>query len=223
MLASHIQAPTRPEGFRFTLRRATRPEHEALDAHPAFAALMDGTLTIEGYRRLMSLFHAFYARHDTMLGEACRHFAIDRLGFSYASRAGILADDLSALGGAASRPDQTEPAALPPIESVGALAGFLYVFEGSMLGGALLCRAAEAVLAPTGLAGHGYWRWCRDAGGKRWAMTCHMLDRLASTAPADTEMIDASKAAFVTFSQWLACWQDDRRADAPTMQSVPQC
>lgn len=223
MSASRTHRPAMPLGFRFTLRQETRSEHAALDSHPAFAALMDGTLSVEGYRRLMFCFHGFYVRHDSMLADACERYSLESLGFSYAPRAGALAKDLAGIGGAAWLYSQTWPATLPSIDSIGRLAGFLYVLEGSMLGGAVLHRAVEALLASRQMADHGYWSWCRDAGPTRWKMTCQMLDRVAAAELAQAQMIDGAKAAFMTFAEWLDCWQDEPRVAAGSTEGFLRC
>lgn len=214
----------RQEAFRFVLRRATRTEHEALDSHPAFAALMKGTLGVGGYRNLMSLFHGFYHRHDALLAEACQRFGLDRSGFTYASRAGILSRDLAALGIDTSSDDSnrpSEPQGLPPITSGGDLGGMLYVLEGSMLGGGMLCRAVEGVLGQDGAAGDGYWQWCREAGGRRWAMTCDLIEDLATTEGARADMISSAKGGFDAFARWIAGWRDD--TGIPTPGGVLRC
>jgi heme oxygenase len=208
------------EAFRFVLRRATSAEHAALDAHPAFAALMAGTLNIDGYRRLMGLFHGFYRKHDPIFARACGRLCFDRLGFAYAFRGDVLLGDLTALGGRPGQPSN-EPRSLPEIDSSGTLGGALYVIEGSMLGGAILCRTAERLLSRAGIDGLGYWRWCRDAGKERWAMTCRAIEELSACETAREEMIAGARTTFSVFAEWLAAWNDDTRPDQ--RRSMARC
>jgi heme oxygenase len=219
--ATDMREHQRPEAFRFALRRVTRTEHEALDGNPAFAAMMNGTLSLDGYARLMAVFHGFYERHDELLDLACRHHGLHALGFTYASRAIILRDDLASLGalGTGQHSSHDEPASLPTIRSAGTLVGVLYVLEGSMLGGSVLCRAVESLLVKTGAKGSGYWRWCRDAGAARWAMTCDVVERTAASDAARNDMIAGAQAAFHTFDRWLDRWSDDRRS----VRSLARC
>jgi heme oxygenase len=221
--ATEMQARPKSEAFRFMLRRATRIEHKALDAHPAFAALMEGTLSVDGYRSLMALFHGFYQRHDPLLERACSLHALDRMGFVYASRSVLLRSDLAALDGGPSGPRTDKSAALPPIGSAGTLGGVLYVIEGSMLGGTVLCRAVEALLSQKGAEGCGYWRWCRDASAARWAMTCAMIERLAATETARAEMIAGAQAAFATFAGWLDSWKEDKHTGGACLGIFARC
>jgi heme oxygenase len=199
------------EPFRFVLRRETRAGHAALDGHPAFSSLLDGTLDLCGYRRLMVMLHGFYARNDAILAEACRRHALGSLGYVYAPRAGILRGDLTGLG-TRSVPvswEAPEPAPLAYFDSAGTLAGVLYVLEGSVLGGSVLCRAAETLLAHTGVSGLAYWQWCREAGGARWAMTCAMLEGLASSESERRDMIAGAHAGFAGFEAWFRRWSSD--------------
>jgi len=208
----HVDLPT--EAFRFELRRQTRVEHQALDRHPAFSALVDGSMDLNGYRRLMLLFHGYYTTFDTRLEKAAARFGLGSTGFVYAARTGILAEDLRALG-----LDDTRIArnpgieALPAMETAQAAAGLLYVFEGSLLGASVLCDATGLILARRGLPeGHGnaYWRWCRTVAGPRWAMTCRQIEALSATTSEREAMSTAAREGFRSFSDWLAGF------DAPT-------
>lgn len=197
--------------FRFALREATRPEHASLDAHPAFASLMDGRLDVDGFGRLMALFHAFYDRNDPVISEACWLHKLHRAGFEYAPRAAILRRDLASLCFEPMQPVPLDDLTLPALASPAAACGTLYVVEGSMLGGAVLGRAVESLFSSGQTGGRSYWRWCIEAGAKRWAMTCGAIESLAVDEAARTEMILSARAAFRAFDAWLRHWHDDAR------------
>jgi heme oxygenase len=208
------QAAQPANAFRFELRSATRAEHQALDGHPAFEALTAGSLGIAGYRRLMVLFHGLYAGLDGPLAAASRRFL--PATFNYAPRRDIIALDLRSLGVA-----DAEPAPAPePFATASALCGALYVVEGSLLGGAMLQRSTQALLADHGGRGDGYWRWCRDAGGPRWSATCALIEANAASPPARDEMVDAARRTFRLFSHWFARWRDPSTAVTANM---PPC
>ncbi|MBW8882387.1 MAG: hypothetical protein JF615_13485, partial [Asticcacaulis sp.] len=44
------------------LRRETRQQHEALHTHPLLKGLSDDSLTLDGFRRILLAFEAYY-RH----------------------------------------------------------------------------------------------------------------------------------------------------------------
>jgi len=223
MTASASRESQKPEFFRFTLRGATRAAHAALDAHPALSTLLDGTLGPDGYRRLMSFLYAFYDRHDEMLGMACSRYELERHGFVYAQRSCILAADLRALGVDTDLVSSEEHATLPAIGSSSTLAGYLYVLEGSMLGGAVLLKAAETMQLQRGQAGFGYWQWCHDAGATRWRTTCDVIEKLADSDIARAEIIAAASQAFSTFSEWLEQWRYEAPRTAAAATGVLPC
>lgn len=197
------------ETFRFVLRRETRTEHEELDRHPAFAALIGGRLSFDGYRSLMLAFHGFYLDLDRPLQRACDRFGLDRLGFGYEPRAAILASDLAALGVKTRASSGRPPAGRHlRLDSIEALGGALYVFEGSLLGASALCASTEELMERSGSRGNAYWRWCREAASKRWAMTCRMIEGLATAEQAKGPMIGGAKMAFRSFATWLDDWDD---------------
>ena len=204
-----------PESVRFLLRRETRPEHDALDNHPAFLALVNGSLSLPDYGRLMQAFHGFYTMLDPQLASACDRFGVARWGFSYEGRTAVLTGDLQALGmdDAARRTPATD--GQPQASSAAALAGVLYVIEGSLLGGAVLCAATETLLAPSARGGNGYWHWCRTAAQPRWAMTCTLIEALAGTDADKEEMVAAARDSFQRFAAWFERWDTDAGGAAP--------
>ena len=84
---------------------------------------------------------------------------------------------------------------MPRIDSAQALAGVLYVVEGSVLGGAMLHRSTLALLGSR-KGGNGYWSWCAAEGGARWAMTCRLLSLLDTGPAARSAMIEQARSAF---------------------------
>lgn len=194
-------------------------EHDGLDRHPAFAALIGGKLSFDGYRSLMLAFHGFYRCLDQPLQHACDQFGLDRLGFRYEPRTAILAGDLAMLGVNARASSNRPPAGgTLRLDSIEALGGALYVFEGSLLGGSVLCASTDELMEKTGSTGNAYWRWCREAASRRWAMTCRLIEDLATTDQAKVPMIGGAKMAFRSFATWLDDWDD-----APLRGSRDQC
>jgi heme oxygenase len=208
-LSAWAETRSEAETFRFVLRRETRAEHDELDGHPAFAALIGGKLSFDGYRSLMLAFHGFYSDLDKPLEQACDQFGLDRLGFRYEPRTAILASDLAMLGADAPTSSNGRPAGRHlRLDSIEALGGALYVFEGSLLGASVLCASTDALMERTGSRGNAYWKWCREAAPKRWAMTCRLIEGLATTDHAKGPMIGGAKMAFRSFATWLDNWND---------------
>jgi heme oxygenase len=187
-----------------------------LDNHPAFLALVNGSLSLPDYGRLMLAFHGFYSMLDPYLESACIRFSVAKSGFRYAGRTAMLTNDLVALGLGDEAARSASSAGGPaPARSAAALAGMLYVFEGSMLGGAVLCAATETLLAPAANGGNSYWRWCRAAAQPRWAMTCGLIEELADTPAARDEMVAAARDSFQRFAAWFERWAPDAGGAPP--------
>lgn len=203
------------DSIRFLLRRETRAEHAVLDQHPAFVAMVDGRLDLDGYRALMQAMHGLYRVSDGPIAEACAAHGLDRHGFAYEPRTSILGRDLAGLGVADATPTDAAVPALP-LGTPWSLAGALYVIEGSVLGGSMLCVATTKILGGK-TAGNGYWQWCRREGAARWAMTCRLLDALATSAAARDGMVAGARAAFDLFAQHL-----DPRG-MPPAKAAPPC
>jgi heme oxygenase len=213
-----IEETRRPTAFRSELRAATRVEHQALDRHPAFVALAGERLGIDGYAKLMSLFHGLYAGLDDALGGGSRRLLPADCGYAYQRRQPLLARDLEQLGAPAS-----DAAPAPgPYRSLASLCGALYVVEGSVLGGAMLQRATGALLSSSGGGGDGYWRWCRDAGGTRWGATCGLIEMSAGTSRSRDEMVATARDTFNLFSGWLGKWHDETDP-GPAGKRLAQC
>ncbi len=180
-----------------------------LDGHVAFVALQNGSLGVDGYRRLMRALHGFYHSVDLPMREAWNAYSIQRSGFEYVSRSEMLACDLACLGVDEDGWMADPPGGLGPIDSAATLGGMIYVSEGSMLGGSLMCGATEVLLAGAGSRGNAYWRWCRDAGPQRWPAACRILDELADTQEAQETMVRSARAVFHRMAEWLMRWDDD--------------
>lgn len=197
--------PAKAEAFRFVLRRQTAADHAALDSLPAFLAMAGGSLDLDDYRRLMHLMHDLYVCLDEEIEDACDRFGLGARGFRYQARVPMLACDLAALNRGNGLPAAAVESTRP-VATAASLTGMLYVVEGSLLGGATLHAASEAILQGAGSGGNGYWEWCRRAGGTRWGMTCRLIEELAMTQQQQTEMVAAARATFRRFGSSLRRW-----------------
>ncbi|NJC40561.1 heme oxygenase [Brevundimonas alba] len=100
-------------------------------------------------------------------------------------RASLIRADLALLGGAV----ETDAPQAPEVGSLGRALGWLYVLEGSTLGGRTIHRALET----RGLdaRGLGFLNPYGEAAGARWRAFVAELDRLHRTGEADRDEIVA--------------------------------
>jgi heme oxygenase len=183
------------EPARHALRAATHGVHEALHRQPDLAALAEGRITRERYARLLGGMHGFHAGLEPAVRAAEARFAPALGGFRYRPRRAVLAGDLAALGAV---PGEAAAAEAPALASPAALAGAVYVLDGSLLGATTLERAARAL--PFAPAGTAYWAWCRRAGPDAWRAARGLIARLDAGPAARAEMETAARATFAAFA-----------------------
>lgn len=130
------------------LRDATRASHHLIDHHPLLAPLVRADLSRRDYARALRAMLHIHLPLQSVLMEA---MAQTGGGHELADRVAWLFDDLSVLddGNITAQP-AWQP---PPIEGPAALAGVLYVIEGSTMGGQVIARQIEASLGYTATCG----------------------------------------------------------------------
>lgn len=120
------------------LKRETRVEHRRVDQHPALKPLLRRELAIEEYATALSALYAPVASLEAALSSG-----LDAHGVNYPlkQREALLKADILQLG------RQVQPVSrLPPLATIDAIVGTLYVLEGSRLGGAMIARHVRHVL-----------------------------------------------------------------------------
>ena len=182
--------------LRHLLRESTGEVHEALHRLPCFARLADATIGRAEYARLLQRMEEFYAAADPALGAAARRFEAATGGEVHHPRAPLLARDLAALD---LTPKWRRASAFPSPDSPAALAGALYVVDGSLLGGAVLGRAVAQLDWP---APASYWRWAGAEGPAIWWRTVALLGRVDD---GEASRRAAAASAEATFRAFAAC------------------
>ena len=122
------------------LRSATREAHRQLEGELDVV----GRLAADDRWRLVGRYHALYSEADALLGPWLA--GVPGLDRPARSRADHAAHDLQDLGHAGA---PGRPAAAVEIASLAEALGFLYVIEGSALGGRVILRELSARGAPS--------------------------------------------------------------------------
>ena len=186
------------ESARHALRQATEVAHERLHHVPAFASLASGRIGRGEYVALLRRLFGFHAAVEAALAAAP---SLSRFGIAIEERrrTGLLVADLAALD---AEPGAVAPP-LAPLGSAAAAMGWLYVVEGSTLGGRHLARGLDGLLgdAEDGrrfLLGHG------ALHGAMWRACCEAVERCGAVPGGLADMIDGAGAAFLCFEEWFA-------------------
>lgn len=160
------------------LRRATAADHSALEDEAA----IERRLADPAARTQMVL--AFHRFHFGV--EAAAHPLVASLAgaFKPLARSEGVARDLADLGVVA-----PTPAAPPPVTTAGAALGWVYVAEGSMLGGRIIRRRLAA--AGCDLAGLSFLDPHGDQTGESWRAFQTLLEQACADGAASVEQIVA--------------------------------
>lgn len=167
------------------LRAATSAIHQRLDdAMQMQTRVADPVLR----RRMVSAFRRFHAHAEARITREMK--TVEGLDMAARSRLALIDSDLEALGLVASGP--YEPA--PPL-GFGEALGWLYVVEGSSLGGHVILRTlTDAGIDKLGLS---FLDPYGDAVGARWREVMAVLDREVASGRADQD--DVLKGALAAF------------------------
>ena len=161
------------------LRSETRDAHEALHHHPLLAPLVLPDLTSRDYQYALLAFDAFYGRLDTAVRES-------------APVRDWLAHDLARQG---LKPLSLPGAGLPVIATESQIWGYLYVKQGSTLGGTVISRNLKRVLGLNPLRDQQFFAGFGEETGIRWKKFIENLFSKAAFLNAD-ETIETAVACF---------------------------
>ncbi|WMJ69380.1 biliverdin-producing heme oxygenase [Stenotrophomonas sp. 24(2023)] len=184
-------APTRAEG----LKAATRLTHDRLDQRIMAARIFDDRERFAGFLRMQYRFHrdieALYALPalQALLPDLAQR-----------SRLARIAQDLADLG------QPLPPAAAPRLASDAAVPtalGWLYVAEGSNLGGTLLYKLAAALgldarFGARHLAAH------PEGAARHWRAFTTALNTLVLPPDQEQAMVAGAQAAFAAVNAYVA-------------------
>ena len=185
--------------LRQRLKRETAAAHQCLEAQ---LGLLDPSLDVHRYRRVLETFYGFYVPVEM---DVARLAAVEPLGFPLRARAELIARDLLALG-----LSPADLAALPlcrerpELSCVEDLAGCLYVLEGACLGGQVLSPLMHRRLGLAKGSGAAFFAGDEERTLPRWATIVAWLDGLPRTGASTAKIISAATATFSAFARWAA-------------------
>ncbi|PZQ64600.1 MAG: hypothetical protein DI570_04905 [Phenylobacterium zucineum] len=166
------------------LREATRAQHEALERR---SNVVDRIAAPGARRALVEGFHRLHAGLEPGLAHWLE--PVDGLDFAARRRAPRLVEDLKALGGEPAS-DLAAPAPASRAEAL----GWLYVLEGSTLGGRVIRKQVTA--GGGDMAGLGFLDPYGAEQGDRWRGFLAVMAREARTDDEVEAMVAGAQAAF---------------------------
>ncbi|GAA5479248.1 hypothetical protein Hhel01_02762 [Haloferula helveola] len=188
------------------LREATSGAHARLDRHVVVESLVSGRMGRTEYSRLLRGYFGWFRHWETAMRET-RAEVVEMLGPERFRRSEWLAEDLATLGHPSEPLIDEAPA---PLDGA-ALAGQLYVIEGSTLGGAHLVRAGGGLPGGASRFYEGY----RGNTGPMWK---EFLDWLEPEIPSERERDEAAAAATRVFDSFGGMF--DRVVDSACVEEA---
>ncbi len=180
------------------LRRATDVIHQRLHQHPMLRRLAEGSISRSDY---IALLHRFLMFHEAVEDRLHRGPDLSEHGIDVAERrrSPLLHNDLADLGAPAMiAPSPVHQFLLVPGSAAAAI-GYLYVSEGSRLGGLGLARSLDGLLAPGSTVGRSFLVGYGPRHGAMWRDLCDAIERMGAADEDRDTMISAAMGAFALF------------------------
>lgn len=191
------------DSARAHLRARTAQVHARLDRLPVFEPILAGRADWPGYLRLLVAYHGFYTCARRNLHAGYRQLLA--LGVDAPDRdpVALLAADLLACGATVVPDPGMEPAPATPAQAV----GWVWVAEGSALGGRVIDRALDALFGAR-REGRRFFEPLSDSG-LRWRHVCASMEDYGSHRDALESMAQGAQDAFACIERCLIHAHDD--------------
>jgi heme oxygenase (biliverdin-IX-beta and delta-forming) len=181
------------------LKRETADLHRRLETR---LGLLDPTLSLDRYRRILELFLGFYAPlEEGMVRLASAGLALE---FPLRDRTALIESDLLWIGlsrqEVADLPRCTD---LPRLSSSAELAGCLYVIEGACLGGQFIAPVLRERLGVATSRGASFFTGDAEGTPARWSLFLAWLEGLVRGGAVTDEIVTSARATFGAFAQWV--------------------
>lgn len=186
------------------LQQDTRKQHDQTEQNRLLSQLMRDDVTHDHYRTVLHKFYGFLnpVEHKISTSKSAAHIELD---LSHRQRAGLIVRDLKALGASETDIDALPLCDnLPEFETVPELLGWLYVLEGSTLGGQIISRHLQKTLHVTPETGGAFFYSHGAEVGKMWKEFMTMMDRYTARNGHADRIVDAAQQAFRRFDEWLS-------------------
>ncbi|MEY9093779.1 biliverdin-producing heme oxygenase [Paenibacillus sp. RC84] len=184
------------------LREETAPFHDQIEQNAYAKAIMDKSLTIETYKTYLEKFYGFILPSEKALSALPEW---EKLGFDIESRlkTPLLENDLEQLGLTKRQIEELpQCGTLPDVSTLSRALGYLYVLEGSTLGGQLITKQLKAILSVDPEVNGRYFNSYGAELRTKWSEFREFL--LENVKEEEQEQVlAAAKETFILLDQWL--------------------
>lgn len=183
-----------------SLKTQTRPQHDRIETS---LDLLNGAANVDEYRRLLERFFGFYAPVEAIITAVIERQSV-AIDFAPRLKTPHLRADLSALGlnfEQIARLPICEN--LPVIETAAQFFGYLYVAEGSTLGGQIISRHFTQKLNISNDNGGAFFQAYGAETGMMWRGFQTAITAFDEDETHENEIVAAAIETFETLRIWM--------------------
>lgn len=174
------------------LKEKTQVYHQQIERAYLIDQLLHASINLTGYQLLLKKFHAYIAPCENRILTSSWSSLLH--GREKASR---LRRDLLDFGIS----DNSKCQALPPLTSQEEIFGYLYVMEGSTLGGQIIVKILQNKLGLTAQYGACYFNGYGSDTLKMWTEFCHLLNQV--NREQVPQILGSASRTYTTLIDWI--------------------
>ncbi|SFE22214.1 Heme oxygenase [Paenibacillus algorifonticola] len=190
------------------LKEETADNHKQIEDNRFAKAILNQTLNITDYSLYLQKFYGFIKpveRHIAAWAEA-QNLQELRIFLQSRAKSPLLERDLIALGLSEEQVQQLpECKQLPELAAAASVLGYMYVIEGSTMGGQIITRQVRKFLPFTDHASEGtaYFNAYGTETRAKWAEFSQFVSESALTEEEANQVVETAKQTFLTLEVWF--------------------
>lgn len=183
------------------LRAETRADHDRLEALGLSGKIMDRTLSLGEYKKLILVQYIVHKELEALLEENGVEELFPALEYGERRKMPLLEQDVEELEMKRSEIWAEEPAGkLPHLQKPYGLLGCVYVMEGATLGGMVIMKALKKNDQLSGIDNFYYFGCYGGDTGSRWKNFLEILNEEGNRPDAQEAVVEAAKETFQYFA-----------------------
>lgn len=184
--------------FQEQLKQETKTYHHKIETAPLLKKVIDANITLDEYRLLINKFYSYIKPCEILIQHlSCRDLLLNR------EKTPLLEQDLIVLGmDKNALEEMTQCVHLPVLVEREHVLGYLYVIEGSTLGGQVISHILHATLQLTPATGIRYFNGYGEDTKIFWEHFCHLLNATIEHGQ-QIKIINSVNQTYTTLYDWI--------------------
>lgn len=178
-----------------TLKNETKLQHSQIESTPLLSKIINSNISLEEYQLLLRKFYGYIAPCENLIKKMPWQYLL-----SQREKTQILITDLLTLGIEKHSVEYCHY--LPPLKNYEQVLGYMYVMEGSTLGGQVISKILQDTLKLTPELGAGFFYGYGKNTRNRWIEFCQILDNKIDDEQQNEIVMSASQT-YSTLQDWM--------------------